>query len=178
MHVGSGEINDARFINVDARPLKHIHFVTRSLTLLEFPDASVDLVYACHVLEHVSHRLLPQVLANWVRVLKPGGTLRLSVPDFDKLVTSYIDSDRQVERIITPLMGGQDYETNYHYCVFNAAYLHRQLEKAGVTEIRPWSPAELEGGWPEDWSMQDWVSLNLEGVKAKPSGHPRTSEAK
>jgi 2-polyprenyl-6-hydroxyphenyl methylase / 3-demethylubiquinone-9 3-methyltransferase len=39
---------------------------------LPFPDASFDIVYCCDVLEHVSD--LDRVMAETVRVLKPGGT--------------------------------------------------------------------------------------------------------
>lgn len=47
-------------------------------TSLSFPDASFDRVIATHVLEHLPnpHR----VLREWIRVLKPGGTLSVVLP--------------------------------------------------------------------------------------------------
>lgn len=45
------------------------------------PDAAFDFVYSSHVLEHLEQ---PEVaLANWWRVLKPGGYLLLYIPDRD-----------------------------------------------------------------------------------------------
>ena len=44
-------------------------------------DASVDFVYSSHCLEHMKN---PSVaIGNWLRVLKPGGFLVVSVPDED-----------------------------------------------------------------------------------------------
>jgi ubiquinone/menaquinone biosynthesis C-methylase UbiE len=46
---------------------------------LPFPDASVEAIYASHVLEHV--RFDSPALAEWKRVLEPGGLLTVAVPD-------------------------------------------------------------------------------------------------
>jgi SAM-dependent methyltransferase len=44
-------------------------------------DAAFDFVYSSHLLEHLEDP--PRALANWWRVLKPGGHLILYVPDRD-----------------------------------------------------------------------------------------------
>jgi len=41
------------------------------------------------------------------RILKKGGILRLSVPDFDKLVAVYNSEKKDIRTIIGPLMGGK-----------------------------------------------------------------------
>lgn len=164
IHIGCGEINDRRFINVDARPLKHIHFVTKTPSLIEFNDSFTDLIYACHVLEHFSHKIVLEVLENWYRVLKPGGILRLSVPDFDKLVDTYLATGRDVSSVLWILMGGQEYDYNYHYCAFTENSLSDLLKAVGFSEVRSWSPNDLDD-WVEDWSQREHVSLNLEAIK-------------
>jgi len=164
VHIGCGDINDPRFINVEARPLKHVHLLTETPSLIEFKDNFADLIYASHVLEHFSHKIVSEVLGNWYRVLKPGGILRLSVPDFDKLVDVYFAKDRNVDSIIGMLMGGQSYETNYHYTIFNKENLVSILEKVGFQDVREWSPKNMDN-WPRDFSRAEGVSLNIEAVK-------------
>ena len=89
IHLGCGHINDPRFLNVDARPFPHVHYVTKSLLMSALPLGRAEMIYACHVFEHISHRMQMLVLKRWFALLKPGGELRLSVPDFEKLVDQY-----------------------------------------------------------------------------------------
>jgi SAM-dependent methyltransferase len=48
---------------------------------LPHPEMSVDAIYCSHVLEHLDRESVPIALANTFRLLKPGGTFRLVVPD-------------------------------------------------------------------------------------------------
>jgi ubiquinone/menaquinone biosynthesis C-methylase UbiE len=52
--------------------------LAQDATMLSFPDASFDRVIATHVLEHLYKP--HEVLREWVRVLRPGGTLSLVLP--------------------------------------------------------------------------------------------------
>jgi SAM-dependent methyltransferase len=47
---------------------------------IPFPDASFDIVYSSNVLEHVNEP--PKVVAEIVRVLKPGGYAQIVVPNY------------------------------------------------------------------------------------------------
>lgn len=67
---------DVRYLNLD-RPWR-------------LERASVDVVYASHVLEHLRPRSRLLFLSESARVLKPGGVLRLVVPDLYGLATTYI----------------------------------------------------------------------------------------
>jgi len=173
VHIGCGELNDERFINVDARAMPHIHYVTENLELTQFSHNSIDLIYACHVLEHVSSKKLLTVLYNWFNCLKPGGALRLSVPDFDRIIEIYADQGKDIEVIQLPLMGGQEYEFNYHLSVFNSEYLYKLLQKCGFREIREWDPLSVSYHSFNDWSKipfivngeQYKISLNIEAIR-------------
>ena len=59
---------------------------------LPFPDNSVSAIYASHVLEHLYRNQAMALLSECKRVLKPGGVLRLVVPDLHALVVEYLNS--------------------------------------------------------------------------------------
>lgn len=174
LHIGCGEINAAGFINIDARRQPHVHIVTTNLFKLEMiPSNTVDLIYMSHVLEHVGHRDVVTTLREMHRILKSGGILRISVPDFDKILDIYQASDNDITAIIQPLMGGQDYPFNYHYTVFNEAHLRSTMTRGGFRTTRHWDPELSSHHDFEDWASKkiprqgrDFpISLNIEAVK-------------
>jgi SAM-dependent methyltransferase len=57
---------------------------------LPFPENAFSAIYASHVLEHLYRVEADALLAECKRVLKPGGTLRLVVPDLHFLVLDYL----------------------------------------------------------------------------------------
>jgi predicted SAM-dependent methyltransferase len=57
----------------------------------KFSDNSVDIVYASHVFEHLNSSTAVLFLNEAYRVLKPGGIIRLVVPDLHQLAKIYID---------------------------------------------------------------------------------------
>ena len=119
---------------------------------LEFGDGVADEVYASHILEHFSHAEAPNVLRDWVRVLKPGGRMRLAVPDAERL--DFSDPLWHMHA-----MGAQANEDDYHRSIYNEDRLRRLMEESGLTEVRRW---ESDNG---DCASLP-VSLNLEAVKS------------
>ena len=138
LNVGCGSINHPKFINIDGLPAPHIHYIRPIDNLAPFKDNSVDLIYGSHCLEHFSHRMVYQVLNEWFRVLKEGGILRISVPDFDLLIDKYRASGNNINKIIYSLMGGQNYKFNFHITVFNQSNLELLLKEIGFKEVRKW----------------------------------------
>lgn len=170
IHLGSGDQDDKRFINIDSIPFKHVHFVHDVTKLPMFHDNRADLVYASHVLEHTSYKYLVETLREWHRILKPGGILRISVPDFDNILNIYKSENNSIEMIEGPLMGGQNYRYNFHMAVFNETYLTNALLKAGFREVRGWDPDTAEYYTFSDWANRQLygkyhLSLNLEAIK-------------
>ena len=59
---------------------------------LPLPDAVADHVLCSHFLEHVSAAEVPPILADFHRVLKPGGTVHIVVPDLALQVNAYLSA--------------------------------------------------------------------------------------
>ncbi len=174
VHIGCGAKNSPEFINVDALPLAHVHIVTDDITSLsDFSDGTVDLVYMCHILEHIKRNDLKDVLLEMKRILRDGGVLRLSVPDFEKLLEVYNASGKDINAISRQLMGGQDHEYNVHYSVFNHKHLEELLREAGFSEVRTWDPDNCQYHNFKDRASrkitvngkEHMISLNLEAFK-------------
>jgi predicted SAM-dependent methyltransferase len=178
VHLGCGQIASPEFINVDTCPAPHVHYVQDACDLSVFPDDHADLLYACHLLEHIDRENLKRVLWEWSRVLKPGGILRLSVPDFDRLVAAYRACGNDVESICGPLMGAWlDY--NPHRMIFNYEFLARLMRESGFCDIHRWDPAGVDHHAFDDWASKAirrdgrefHISLNVEGTKSLQTGN-------
>jgi len=172
IHLGCGGIASPEFINVDICPAPHVHYVREVSDLSVFPDDYADLVYACHLLEHIGPGEIRKTLWEWRRALKPGGILRLSVPDFDKLIRVYELCGRDVESISGPLLGGWG-AYKAHGMIFNFQYFESILSDIGFKSVREWDPASVENHDFDDWASQSIerngarfpISLNVEAVK-------------
>lgn len=55
------------------------NYITEGSDLNQFRDASYDFVLSCHNLEHIANPI--KALREWIRVLKPNGSLVLVLPD-------------------------------------------------------------------------------------------------
>ena len=173
LHLGCGNINHPEFINIDVLPLPHIHYVRRIDNLKIFKTETVDLVYACHCLEHFPASSTQRVLQEWCRVLKLGGVLRVSVPDFDLLLRIYEKTQNNIDNILGPLMGGQGNKFDCHFNVFNEEKLRREFEIAGFGSVSHWEPDSTNLTTFDDWSGRACmfkgknylISLNMEAIK-------------
>lgn len=123
---------------------------------LPYADASVDCVRASHVLEHFPHKQIPDVLKEWTRVLKPGGELKIAVPNFEWIAENYVAG--QPINTQGYVMGGQVDEADFHKATFDKRFLANQLAAAGLMLVKEWK-SELQ-----DCASLP-VSLNLCGTK-------------
>lgn len=134
LHLGCGTRYIPGFIHLDVRKLPHVDYVTSVDKLDMFENNSVDLIYACQLLDHFGRHEVEDVLKEWHRVLKTGGILRLAVSDFEKLVEVYLKF-KDMKLIIGPLVGRQDYPANTHHVIFDFASLKELLERAGFKNV-------------------------------------------
>lgn len=132
--------------------------------LFPLPDAdgSVDEIRASHVLEHFPYGQAQQILADWARALKPGGVLKIAVPDFQAIAQSFIDGEEM--NVQGYVMGGQGNERDFHKALFTRDLLTRLLNGVGLVGVRDWK-SEIQ-----DCAALP-VSLNL--AASKPGVRPK-----
>ena len=90
LNLGCGRRFHAAWENVDSVAADP---AVRVLDLREktpYPDNSFDVVYHSHLLEHFSKPFAPVFLRECFRLLKPGGTIRVVVPDLEAIVRGYL----------------------------------------------------------------------------------------
>lgn len=90
VNVGCGSSIHPAWCNLDLRaavPGVREHDLRRGLP---FDDDSCDAVYHSHVLEHLGRPDARAMLAECKRVLKPGGVLRVVVPDLEAITRAYL----------------------------------------------------------------------------------------
>jgi len=66
---------------------------------LPYADGSMDLVYSSHLLEHLSPEQAEKLLKESLRVLKPGGVVRVVVPDLEALARNYLCEMEKVRNV-------------------------------------------------------------------------------
>ena len=149
---------------------------------LPFSDGQFDLVYASHVLEHVRRPDTSKVLGEWRRVLVPGGTMRVAVPDLGVAMHTYLHGHAEgdiepgdLDHQMGQMYGRQDYGGNIHFQGFDERRLTRILEEAGFSDVRRWDWRTTEHAHVDDGSQHYWPhmdkdsgllrSLNLQATK-------------
>jgi predicted SAM-dependent methyltransferase len=146
INLGAGAAKLDGYLNCD---------VEHDIRKLDFPDNSADEIRASHVLEHVSHRETGIVLAEFLRILKPGGLLKIAVPDFSKIARGYASGQGHKFPVEGYLMGGHVDENDRHMAIFDEQKLRLAMRTAGYLRIEKWVSAD-----PDCSSLP--VSLNLQ----------------
>jgi SAM-dependent methyltransferase len=128
---------------IDARRYaSHRDGAFRSLRYLDlsrpfrFPDASFECVFASHVLEHLHRDVAESCLRETHRVLAPGGILRVSVPDLDRIVADYDPADP--DRFLWGIFQGRGRRAKRsarHWWHYNAVSLEALLRRVGFREV-------------------------------------------
>lgn len=180
LNVGCGNRKMHGFVNVDIREDIEPDVVC-DVSKISEKFENVDLIYACHVLEHFpekpflfSKTTWKDVLTDWHKALRPGGTIRLSVPDLEAVCNRYVKT-KDLAEIKTFFFGGQKYDYDYHFCGWDYPTLKSALESLGFADVRLYDWRKTEHCFVDDYSQAylphmdknkgQLMSLNVEATK-------------
>jgi predicted SAM-dependent methyltransferase len=138
LHIGGRERREGwKIFNI--QPGENVDYVGNCTDLGRFADGSVLEIYASHVLEHLGYqRDLPRALAEFHRVLKPGGAAMISVPDFDFICRRFVDPAVTMDERVMLMrfaFGGQLDEHDFHYVGLTWEFLNDFLARAGFARV-------------------------------------------
>lgn len=114
---------------------------------IPLPDNHADVVFSSECLEHFPWREYPKALAEWCRILKPGGMIRIEVPDFlgacrQVLTMDSLEGDRAMQQIF---FAEQLNPNDFHFVGLTSRMLVDDFEKLGLTVVDVKSAEEW--GW-------------------------------
>ena len=92
---GCGDAGVPGWINSDIKDGPGIDISASILDGLPLESNSIDYAVSIHALPEIPYPDLKNVLEELRRVLKPGGTLRLALPDIEKAIDAYRRRDRE-----------------------------------------------------------------------------------
>jgi ubiquinone/menaquinone biosynthesis C-methylase UbiE len=183
LEIGPGEERISDFETVNIVLTKNTDYVLDASKKMPFLSDTFDIIYCSHVLEHTPWYLVDQTIKEWVRILKPGGTLEIWVPDGLKIARAFCDAESgnnddykkdgwyrfNEEKDSTKWFSGRMFSYgdglgtrghfNFHLSAFSERYLKKVLSNVGLEHIIKMNSNECRG------YDHGWINLGVKGVK-------------
>jgi predicted SAM-dependent methyltransferase len=185
LHFGAGPYELPGWLNTDiGEGPVHIDLTRR----LPFEAETFAYAFGEHVIEHLDEGAGQTALAELCRVLRPGGTLRLTTPDLKKIVSLYDDTNPVVRlelyaRYLDETTGRRHDRpcqviNNFfrlwgHRYIYDETDLTAKLYEAGFESVERIEPGnsrivelqDVERHGPEPW-VNNAEAMSLEATKA------------
>ncbi len=173
LHLGCGKRDfGSAWNHIDLLDLPHID--SHNVEELPYDDNSCEIIYASHLINYFDRVEVEAVLVEWLRVLQPGGVLRLAVPDFEAMCNLY-KNGYSLEKFLGPLYGKWNDPPIYHKTAYDFRSLSRLLKRVGFKGIKRYDWRDTDHAGHDDHSQAymphmdkkhgTLVSLNVEAVK-------------
>ncbi len=140
------------------------------------PDASFDLVSSEHMIEHLTYADGQRCLRECLRVLKPGGVVRIATPSLERLARLYDGGDVQHRYVRwaaetlepetdAPLPGvviNNFFRSWGHRFIYDVQTLRHALTEAGFVDVEERPLGELEQHLAEQPEFNEYETFVLE----------------
>ena len=122
--------------NIAWNPEIILHDLTRPLP---WPDESAEHIYSSHTLEHLRREDGQRLLEECFRILRPGGSLRIVVPDLAEIVGDYTSGAVPCEKFVESLLVLKNRRASRKHQLlgmFDDGHLHKCMyDTPGLVEI-------------------------------------------
>ncbi len=166
----------AGFETLNIRTDLNVDYVVDAAGPLPFADGTFEIVYASHVLEHISWRHHWEVLKEWTRIIEPGGSLEIWIPDGLKMARAFIAAECEVNKTyladarrwrrfansrdmdVTAWYSARTCVDGAHQSILTERRLRALMESAGLT-VQRMDLSEVRG------YNHGWINLGMRGRK-------------
>lgn len=176
LNLGCGWRNfGPEWVHIDGGDYAHLD--SKDIVNLPYENNSVDLIYASHVLEYFDRDEVREVLTKWYDKLKPGGVLRIAVPNFEAMANLYVTGGIPLAKLLGPLYGKMPMGdvTIYHKTTYDYSELQKILFGINFSTVNRYNWQETEHSQFDDHSQAyiphmdkengTLISLNIQAVK-------------
>ena len=157
-----GLLDEVRYRQHKAGIFRKVHYLDATKRF-PFSDNSLEAVYSSHMIVNFARETALQCLREIHRALKPGGIVRVAVPDLDQWIKKYDpgDPDALLALLYLPTIKRKK---NHIHWMYNSTSLKSLLEAAGFGEV---TPCEMFSGKCPDVERIDYRtdSIFMEGIK-------------
>jgi predicted SAM-dependent methyltransferase len=174
---GCGDHTAPGWINSDVKQAPGVDLVADILEGLPLEDDSIDYAVSIHALPEIPYPKLVPALVELRRVLKPGGILRLALPDLDKAIRAYVlghqDHFKVDEREVSS-RGGRFIAHmlwyGYSRSLFTHDFVRELLERGGFVNVTTCRYRITTTRFPEIVELDNRADESLFMEAQKPRG--------
>lgn len=149
LNIGCGTDYKRGWINIDNNSDNNIEKLDLNWDLrnpLPFGDGTVDFIFNEHFFEHLKVEEALPVMQDLLRVLKPGGVVRIAMPDLEVVVDNYLhtplDEDPVIKEFNIDFVKTRAEWINMsfrwwgHQWLYDWEELQRRLKESGFKKIK------------------------------------------
>jgi predicted SAM-dependent methyltransferase len=171
---GCGEHPEAGWLNSDIKNIPGIDIVADVRSGLPLETDSIDYIVSIHALPELPYPDLVPALTELRRVLKPGGVLRLALPDLERGIAAYQRGDGEYfhvpdedARSLGSKFVTQMIWYGYSRTLFVPAFVQELLERAGFSRVDHCAYRRTASPWSDivELDNRERESMFVEGVK-------------
>lgn len=149
LNVGCGTDYKEGWVNIDNNSDNNIEKLDLNFDMrnpLPYEDGTVDFIFNEHFFEHLTVEEGQTAMKDLMRVLKPGGVMRIAMPDLDLAVKAYVDKDWKGNKEFLERFGlgfvktraellNMNFSWWGHKWLYDWEELERRLNDAGFTKV-------------------------------------------